>query len=199
MNKFDILVSFIIAEIDAWLIIGISNYIGWNFVSLIKFLPLILPVLVIFGFLITKLLNQKIFLAFQFYKFSLAGTLSAFIDLGILNLLMWSSGITYGLFYPVFKGVSFVAATCNSYFWNKFWTFQKREVKNTFKEFIQFLMIAITGLLIHISVASLIVNVFGPKFGICFKLWANIGAIIAILLGSLWNFYGYKFLVFKAH
>ncbi len=199
MNKFDILVSFIIAEIDAWLIIGISNYIGWNFVSLIKFLPLILPVLVIFGFLITKLLSQKIFLAFQFYKFSLVGTLSAFIDLGILNLLMWSSGITYGLFYPVFKSVSFVTATCNSYFWNKFWTFQKREVKNTFKEFIQFLMIAITGLLIHISVASLIVNVFGPKFGIRFKLWANIGATIAILLGSLWNFYGYKFLVFKAH
>jgi len=37
----------------------------------------------------------------------------------------------------------------------------------------------------------------GPRFGIGEKGWANIAAIVATAVSILWNFVGYKFIVFK--
>ena len=117
--------------------------------------------------------------------------------LGILNFLMWTSGIASGVLYSVFKGSSFALATVNSYFWNKFWAFEKKETEKTGKEFLQFFSVAGLGFLIHLSVATLLVNVVGPQFGLSEKIWANLAAIVAIFFGFSWNFFGYKFLVFK--
>ena len=55
----------------------------------------------------------------------------------------------------------------------------------------------LVGLLIHLVISGLVVNVVGPQFGISETLWANIGGIAAALAGFFWNFFGFKLLVFK--
>ena len=206
MNRKDILAAAIIAEIDAWLFIAISKNLGMDFGTgkfaalipeLIKFSPIILPVLAVLGILFASLIGRKIFAIFQFYKFALTGTLNTFIDLGIFNLLMLVFGITVGLPLSVFKGISFSAGVVNSYFWNKFWTFGKKETKVATKEFSQFYLITGIGFLLNVGVFSLIVNFISPQFGLSEALWANISAIIATFCVCVWNFLGYKFIVFK--
>ncbi len=133
----------------------------------------------------------------QTKKFILVGILNTFIDLGVLNILIWVSGIASGPLYSVFKGISFIVAVFNSYFWNKSWTFKKKETIKDRKEFACFFIVAFLGLVINISVASWLVNVVEPQFGMSLKIWANIGAICAAFISMAWNFLGYKFFVFK--
>jgi putative flippase GtrA len=128
----------------------------------------------------------------QFTKFFLVGTMNTLVDLGILNLLILISGISSGLEYSVFKGISFLVATTNSYFWNKRWTF-----KSSQKKFNQFLIISTIGFVINVGVASFLVNLIGPQAGLTTKVWANIGAISGSITGLLWNFVGYKYIVFN--
>lgn len=133
----------------------------------------------------------------QFSKFAAVGTLNTLLDLGILNLLIFLSGIASGVFYAVFKAISFLVATTNSYFWNKFWTFQSR-LPVTVGEYVRFALFTLVGALINVSVASLIVNVVGHPANWSPKLWANVGALVAVAASFLWNFLSYKNIVFKS-
>ncbi|MCK4781382.1 GtrA family protein [Candidatus Parcubacteria bacterium] len=196
IKKQDIIAAFIIGEADALLMILIAKNIGWDF-DLIKFTPIILPVLAVLGIIFANYLGKKILAIFQAAKFALTGTLNTFIDLGVLNLLMLVFGVSSGMLYSVFKGMSFIAATINSYLWNKFWTFEKKETAVSTKESSQFFAVAGIGLIINVAVASFVVNIIGPQFGIFPELWANIGGVIATLTAMFWNFVGYKFIVFK--
>lgn len=143
----------------------------------------------------------------QAIKFVFVGILNTLVDLGVLNILIWTSGISSGIGYSAFKGVSFTVAVINSYFLNKFWTFKKRGTEGAKREFIQFFTVSLVGFGINVGVATLVVNVIGPPtflfniagrdIGIEPKIWANFGAICATLAAMTWNFLGYKFIVFK--
>jgi putative flippase GtrA len=65
------------------------------------------------------------------------------------------------------------------------------------KEFYQFFAVTLTGLIINVSIAHLIVNVMGPQFSLPAALWGNLGGIGAVIVTFAWNFVGYKFFVFK--
>ncbi|MCD6500739.1 GtrA family protein [bacterium] len=213
LKKVDIIAPIIIAEADAWLLLAILRAIGFDlanflqkvrmgflFVPLnfaLKFLPIILPLLALIYILVGSLFKERVVAIFQFFKFALVGSLNTFIDFGVLNLLMWLSQTMAGWEYSVFKAISFSSATFNSYLWNKFWTFQKKETKVGAGEFSKFYLATGIGFLINVGVASLIVNVIGPKLGISPLIWANIGAFVAVLCACIWNFSSYKFIIFK--
>ncbi|MEK7542462.1 MAG: GtrA family protein [Patescibacteria group bacterium] len=128
----------------------------------------------------------------QIIKFVIVGISNTLCDLAVLNLLIFLTAIASGLPFTVFKGISFLVAVGNSYFWNKHWTFHSNK-----KVFFQFLTIATVGLFLNVGTASLLVNVVGPQFGLSQQVWANIGAIGGTLVVMTWNFTGYKFLVFQ--
>ena len=139
-------------------------------------------------------------IVFQAGKFVLVGGLNTLIDLGALNVLMFLSDIKTGVWFSVFKGISFTAAVVNSYILNKFWTFKSTGAEKKGKEFVQFLIVSIFGFGINVGVATLVVNVISPQFpysGVSEVIWANIGAISATFCAMAWNFIGYKFFVFK--
>jgi putative flippase GtrA len=110
--------------------------------------------------------------------------------------MIFLTGIASGFSYSLFKSVSFSVAVINSYFWNRIWTFEKGGHGNA-KEFGSFLIVSLIGFAINVGIASLVVNLIGPKFGLSKELWANVGAIIAAFSGMTWNFLGYKLIVFK--
>ncbi|MCK4805735.1 MAG: GtrA family protein, partial [Candidatus Pacebacteria bacterium] len=78
----------------------------------------------------------------QFIRFILVGLSNFVIAFGILNLLMFSTGITSGFYYSIFIAISFTCAVINSYIWNKRWTFKKGN-KLEKKEFSKFLTITL--------------------------------------------------------
>ncbi|MDI6603372.1 MAG: GtrA family protein [Patescibacteria group bacterium] len=197
MKKIDIILALVCGEVIAWFSYGILRNLGVE----IKFLSLILvisfPILTLFGLWIVWFLGRKFLWIFQAAKFLLIGAVATLVDLGVLNLLISVSGFGRGLFYSIFKAISFIFATCSKYLGDKFWAFEKMERNGMGKEFSQFFLVTLIGLGINVGAASLIVNLMGPQFGLTEKLWANIGAILAAFISAVWNFIGYKFIVFK--
>src|SRR3989344_2874250 len=127
----------------------------------------------------------------QAVKFILVGILNTFVDLGVLNLLIFTTGIASGFGYSVFKGVSFTVAVVNSYILNKFWTFK------TTGSFGKFFIVSLIGFGVNVGVASVVVNIIRNQllsFGVSEKIWANVGAIAATFCAMIWNFIGYKFM-----
>lgn len=131
----------------------------------------------------------------QLVKFVAIGSLNTVLDFAILNTLIMFTGIASGYWYSGFKSVSFCFASVNSYFWNKYWTFYSKEEASV-KEFGKFLVVSGIGFLINVGVASFMVNLVDAPSGFSPVMWANAGAVIATLSSLLWNFLGYKFLVF---
>ncbi|MEK7512925.1 MAG: GtrA family protein [Patescibacteria group bacterium] len=143
-----------------------------------------------------KLLSRRWRVFEQFGKFAAVGTLNTLLDLSVLNGLIALSGIASGVGFAGFKALSFIVGTTNSYFWNKFWTFESR-MPVTAREYLRFATFTLIGTIINVSVASFVVNVVDAPEGMSPKLWANVGALIAVAASFLWNFLSYRLVVFK--
>jgi len=196
LKKSDIVISIIIGFLIGVLFLIIFKNVGAE-IPYKWLLLIVFPFLTLLGIFLAAFIGRKLLIVWQAAKFLLVGALNTFIDLGVLNLLILISGIASGSLYSVFKGISFMIAVINSYFWNKFWTFRKSKTTTPGKEFLQFFIVSAIGFGINVGAASLVVNVIGPQFGLTAEIWANIGAIAAAFCAMVWNFIGYKFIVFK--
>jgi len=197
MDKKDIIYTLIIGEAIALIGSAILRNLELGKSLPLFLLPVVFPVLSVAGIWVADLLGKKIPVLFQAAKFLLVGVLNTLIDLGALNILIGITGMATGIYYPVFKGISFMIASLHSYFWNKFWTFKKVEDNANPKEFTKFFLTVLIGLLLNVLISSIVVNVIGVRFGVSEKVWANFGALLATLVAWVWNFFGSKFLVFK--
>ena len=95
------------------------------------------------------------------------------------------------------------------YFWNKLWVFSAK-VENAaahinpqeathsfFADFPKYLLISIGGLLINTVILTFMTTFIHPLFAITPAAWLNIAKIVAIAAALIWNFLGYKFVVFR--
>lgn len=161
------------------------------------------------GLRIAFFIGRKIAIVYQIAKFAVIGVGNVLVDLGVLSLITMIFSSYFKIeskdamidaitFYSLFKSISFIVANINSYFWNKYWTFDQGEKKQTKSEFIQFFVVSIIGFLINVFVASVVfkiilsslVTLSGGQLGL-------IGAMAGSIAGLVWNFVGYKFWVFK--
>jgi putative flippase GtrA len=204
MKKIDLISSILIGLIISAFAIALLNALeseinvsGIN--TTLLWLPIIIvvPFLVVVWVYITSRLGNRRHVFFQFGKFLPIGVSNTAIDFGVLNLLILTSGVDKGLLFSVFKGISFLCAVTNSYVWNKFWTFESRETAGLGRQFVKFIIVSGVGFVINVAVASIIVNFVEPIDGVSPILWANIGALASIVIVVIWNFFGYKFLVFN--
>jgi putative flippase GtrA len=70
-----------------------------------------------------------------------------------------------------------------------------REKANVVGQFLQFIIISLVGVLINSGIVYIIatwVNSSTSK-----EVWVNIAKIVATVVSLIWNFVGYKFIVFK--
>jgi len=144
---------------------------------------------------------QKIFKKFpvlkQLLKFATIGIINTGIDFLVLNAEMFLTKITSGPEMLIQNSISFGIATINSYFLNKHWAFQDKSKKKEGIKFAQFLTVSIIGISINGGIVYLITTFIPPMFGINSQLWANVAKLAATAISLIWNFIGYKFLVFK--
>ncbi len=133
----------------------------------------------------------------QFIKFAVVGVINTGIDFLILNILSKITGINSGNGLIPLNIVSFAAATTNSYFLNKHWSFSDNSNYDTEKKFSLFLAVSIVGALLNTGVLRFITTNVHPMFGLSPKLWLNVAKLAATGVSLVWNFIGYKLFVFK--
>lgn len=207
LRKIDILTAAIIGEVCSWLmVLSGRNLISENpamasIGGYLYYLPVVFPILCALGLVISYALGKIVPVFFQVGKFVLVGGFNFLLDMAILNILVFGTGIASGPMQSVFKMASFFIAVINSFLLNKYWTFKKTEdsksVNGAGKEFLQFIIVSLIGLVINVAVDYVAVNLITPFAGMPDKTWAQMGAVFAAAAGMFWNFLGYKFIVFK--
>jgi len=144
--------------------------------------------------------------AAQFSRFFVVGVVNTVLDVIILVSLSYLTGWEKGIRAGGIKAVSFTIVSIFSFFANQKWTFKQKVDKagKEIKEYSQFLTISLGGLIINSSLVALITKFIPPlhiQFIIDFqfsqKLWLVFASLVATAVSLVWNFLGYKFIVFK--
>jgi putative flippase GtrA len=136
-----------------------------------------------FGFTIK---NPPLWLR-QGVKFLIVGALNTGVDLGIYLAL--TRGLTFFAGNLVFaKGISYTAGILNSFFWNRAWTFQMRDLP--WARLAPFILTNLVGL----GINSLVLQVSLHSLALpeIVSLTLATGAALA------WNFLTSKFVVFRS-
>lgn len=198
LTKRDLLFSAINGAIIGLLAPFIFSNLSLPFQISPLLLAIALAIVSVIGIAIGYYLSKVLFpFLYQFAKFGLIGVANTVIDVGIYNLFITLTNISSGSMIVIFKTISVLTAIINSYIWNKYWSFEQKDTTEVSKEFSQFLAVSLTGLLLNVGITYVVVNVIGAPAGMNPKVWANVGALTASLVGFGWNFVGYKFFVFK--
>lgn len=215
--KKDLIISLIVGEIAAWLLLilarGLLSPDGYEeFRWLLKLLPIIFPIICAVCLYLAFLISKKVAVIYQIAKFVLIGGLNTLLDWGILTLLIFIFRSSFGIdskdvliriflftiaFYSLYKAISFILAAANSYFWNKFWTFKRMTTEKMSKEFLQFFIVTLIGFLINVGIASGIFKLVKPIGELNSDQWGIMAAVVATVVSMIWNFLGYKFIVFE--
>jgi putative flippase GtrA len=125
----------------------------------------------------------------QAVRFLVVGLLNTVVDLGAFYLLTLIPGMPD----IAAKTISYILGICNSFVWNKYWTFSAKGSGRTGREFGVFFLVNLPPLIVNIVVFSLL------------GLWTTSGsfaaregkAFIAAAVAVLWNFLGSRYLAFR--
>lgn len=121
----------------------------------------------------------------QFIKFNVVGIMNTAVDFGVFMILNRYLGLTYA----VSQVISYSCGMVNSYFLNKFWTFQKRE-GFTAIEVTKFILVNLCSL----GVSLLVLYILQSKWS-----WEVLPSkVLATGFSVGVNFLGNKFWVFEA-
>jgi putative flippase GtrA len=130
-------------------------------------------------------------------RFGVVGFLNTVVDLAVLNVLLFTFALpeTHATLFPFFATAGFIAATLNSYLWNRSWTFRSERGRAT-TELPRFYGVTIVSFLVNVGLSSLLVWLH-PFPGLSQTLWANAAKLVAVGVSLCLNFIGYHKLVFR--
>jgi len=154
------------------------------------------PLSFIIGVYIASFFAQRFIWLYQFSKYASVGLLNTMIDFGILNLLSFLTSIYSGFYIIGLNSIAAIFSTSNGYFWNKYWTFDSEE-KAHMREFVYFAIAGFIGLLINTLIVYIITTFTHLHGGTNGPLLENTAKVFATIASMTWNFYAFKFLVFK--
>jgi len=188
------------------LVTGVTTgFIAWKILDYIDvfqppfslaWLMVIVPGLWIFGVNLGYWLGHRLPFFTRFGKFAAVGFTNAAIDFGILYWEIATFGVAIGLKFSLYKTISFAVAVLHSYFWNKRWTFNATQSGGGLEEFLKFMGVTLSSLLVNVVIATLVLN-FGVSLGHDPKLWSGLSAIVSGAVALVFSFLGFKMIVFK--
>jgi putative flippase GtrA len=154
----------------------------------------------------------------RFFKFSVVGVIGFVVDFGTFNLLLnplaalLSAGsyvhlllLDYGLnadqiltLVPTLAGiVSFVAAICSNFLWNRYWTYPDSRTKSFRRQFAQFVLVSVTGVIMRVPIMAYTYRPFGTLFAnlvpslvhLAERIGKNLALMLAVVVVMFWNFF----------
>ncbi len=128
-------------------------------------------------------------MAGQAVRFIMVGVLNTAVDLVAFYLLTLIPGMPE----VAAKTISYILGICNSFVWNKYWTFSARGSGRGWREFAVFFAVNIPPLLVNVVAFTLL------------GLWIESGtwyvrigkAFAAAVISVAWNFLGSRYLAFR--
>jgi putative flippase GtrA len=150
--------------------------------------------------------NQREFI--RFLKFSAVGTLGAVIDFGVLNLLVQLASFPKVLA----NACSFTTAVISNFVWNRLWVYPETRGEPLRRQFAQFLVVNLAGLVINTAIfyvsdrwflgqAGLLAGPFGALARAIgmehFDLAYNGAKVIATGVVLFWNFFVNRIWTFR--
>lgn len=139
----------------------------------------------------------------RFAKFALVGISGTLIDIGFFNLFIQRFGII-----PVSaKALSFSIAVFNNFFWNRLWTYPESRELHFGKQFAQYLLVSLVGLLINTSIFAItdqsLIHAFEGILPSNFPfsptvVGHNTSVAIATIVVLFWNYFANRFWTFKS-
>ena len=133
------------------------------------------------------------------WRFVIVGIINTVVDLGVLNLLIQLTHTGQrGLDFMLIKTTSFMVAVMNSYFLNRSWTFRATgRQKSLVRSGTQFVAVSLVGAIVNVGTASYVATFVSPAVGLE-KLWPSAAALVGTTCSFVWNFIGYKYIVFAS-
>jgi putative flippase GtrA len=118
-------------------------------------------------------------------KFSITGGINTIVDFSIFSIMAYLN-----IHYVVCQTAGYSMGMLNSYFLNKFWTFNdQKNNKKTSSEIMKFIIVNGTSFLLTL----LALRIFKDNLGINIYL----AKVFTIVIAQAVNFLGYKLWVFK--
>lgn len=145
------------------------------------------------GMVVMNFLGKKLPVLWQLAKFGLVGVLNTAIDFGILNFMSVFAGVTSGVAVVPIKAFAFSIALINSYFWNKGWVFEGKKKASP----VSFAIVSALGLIINVGTIYILTTIIDAPGNMSPALWLNIANVGATGLSMVWNYLGYRLIVFK--
>ena len=132
-----------------------------------------------------------------FIKFFCVGALNTALDFFVLNfcIFIFGTGVS-GELFVAFKSLSFLAAVTMSYMLNKRWVFEHKS-KVGVREPVLFFTVSAVGFFVNVAISFWVFK--WSTLTLPAHLAANVGALAGTFAVFLWNFAGYRFVVFKKH
>ena len=108
----------------------------------------------------------------------------------LIDFLIYKFLIKFIVIYLA-KTISFLSGTFFSYQLNRTWTFKSR--KKTLSQFIKYLIIHITSLVLNVFINSLLLNTFSKNYFLSYE----VSFLIATLTSATYNFLFIKIFIFN--
>jgi len=133
----------------------------------------------------------------RFLKFSFVGLTGTVVDFGVMNLMR----LVFDVPLVWAQLISFICAVLNNFLWNRYWTYPESRSKEATKQFIQFVIINIIGILIRTPLVSWFDNrilALMNNFDISLPvrnmvISQNIALAVSILIVTLWNYFANRY------
>lgn len=159
----------------------------------------------------------------RFLKFAVVGVIGAIVDFGTLNLLL--NTITNAVVgdtilhnaanafaNPDFtvaqltkigalitQSISFVLAIMSNFMWNRYWTYPDSRSKRFRKQFVQFFVVNVSGLLPRSIIVFLSTPIFARLITSFFptldahRFSVNLAVMLAVGIVLFWNFFANRY------
>lgn len=128
----------------------------------------------------------------RFSRFLAVGAVGTALDFSLLTLLKLG-----GLPTLFANSLSFTAGLLNNFTWNRLWTFGDVEQSDWRKQFMQFTVVSLIGLLLNNAIVLSLENVLGSMLGQ--PEWGYLPAkVIATGVVAFWNYFANRTWTFKA-
>jgi putative flippase GtrA len=136
----------------------------------------------------------------RFIKFMFVGALGAVVDFGALNIL------THVLDLPVTLAgvISFLLAVTHNFTWNRYWTYPESRRFPPLPQYVQFLVINATALLIRVPILAVVpgptatlLEAIGLSPTAAEVLSNNLALALAVGIAMFWNFFVNRFITYR--
>ena len=132
----------------------------------------------------------------KFIKYVLIGFVNFGISSGLLVLLCKLTHTFDGKMMYVFSAISFTAASTNSYFCNRFWTFRGHRTNNV--SYPLFYTLTAIGWGVASTIVYAVTTYIKPQFGFTPPQWVFVASVVSVGFSMVWNFTAYSQVVFRS-